>query len=89
MFKLDKNSRLLLAAPSNSAADLLALRMLGVVPKSQMLRLCAYSREPSELPGQRHSDGTTLMDVTNWNKRESRPRVACALPVLRREKQPP
>lgn len=38
------NSRLLLCAPSNSAADQLATRVLAVCPPSEMMRVNAYQR---------------------------------------------
>jgi hypothetical protein len=62
----------LLVAPSNLAADLLAQRLLGSgCPPSEMLRVCAFSRAKEDLlPG--------LEDVTLYDDR------ACAfqLPSL-------
>lgn len=63
VLRLLPDSRLLLAAPSNLAADLLALRLLqSGRPKSEMLRVCAYSRPKEDLmPG--------LEDVTSYDDR--------------------
>ena len=47
------SSRVLVCAPSNSAADLLALRLLapgGGRPKSELLRVNAYARARAEVP---------------------------------------
>ena len=45
------SSRVLICAPSNSAADLLALRVLaGGRPSSEMLRINAYQRSRAEVP---------------------------------------
>ncbi len=55
------SSKLLLAAPSNDAADLLALRLLGAGrPKSEILRINAYQRGKEAL----HEK---LMDVSTWD----------------------
>ena len=44
-------NHVLICAPSNSAADLLALRVLGGGrPKSEMLRINAYQRSREEVP---------------------------------------
>lgn len=50
---LQHSSRVLLVAPSNLAADLLALRLLEAGrPQSEMLRVCAFSRPREDLlPG--------------------------------------
>lgn len=61
MLRLLPESRLLLVAPSNLAADLLAQRLLGSGrPKSQMLRVCAFSRPKEDLLA-------GLEDVTLWD----------------------
>lgn len=50
VLKLLPDSRLLLVAPSNLAADLLAERLLGSgCPPSEMLRVCAFSRPKEDL----------------------------------------
>lgn len=56
-------SRLLLVAPSNLAADLLAQRLIKAGrPKSELLRVCAFSRPREDLPAE-------LDDVTLWDER--------------------
>ena len=50
MFKKDPSANLLLVAPSNSAADQLALRMLATTPKTTLLRVNAYQRHLQDLP---------------------------------------
>lgn len=54
--------RVLLMAPSNTACDLLLERLIafGNVPKSQVLRVCSYSRTPGTLP-------EALRGLTNWD----------------------
>jgi len=50
LLALQPSSRLLLVAPSNLAADLLALRLLqSGRPASEMLRVCAFSRPYEDL----------------------------------------
>lgn len=65
VLRLRPESRVLLVAPSNLAADLLAQRLLGSGrPKSDMLRVCAFSRPKEDLlPG--------LEDVTLSDSRSS------------------
>lgn len=61
MLRLLPESRLLLVAPSNLAADLLAQRLLGSGrPKSEMLRVCAFSRPKEDLLA--GLEGVTLWD---------------------------
>eukprot|EP00878_Enallax_costatus_P003269 GHUV01003472.1.p1 GENE.GHUV01003472.1~~GHUV01003472.1.p1 ORF type:complete len:563 (+),score=190.19 GHUV01003472.1:2226-3914(+) len=56
-----EGSRLLLVAPSNLAADLLAQRLIKAGrPKSEILRVCAFSRPREDLP-------KDLEDVTLWD----------------------
>jgi hypothetical protein len=61
VLRLLPESRLLLVAPSNLAADLLAQRLLGSGrPKSELLRVCAFARPKEDLlPG--------LEAVTLWD----------------------
>jgi hypothetical protein len=59
--RTDLGARLLLVAPSNTAADMLAERLLGTgMPKSQLLRVCAYARPEGDLP-------EVLRDVALWD----------------------
>ena len=48
--KRSPNARLLLCAPSNTAADLFVERLCGWVPRGEMLRLNAWSRDVREVP---------------------------------------
>ncbi|KAG2499969.1 hypothetical protein HYH03_002254 [Edaphochlamys debaryana] len=51
LLKADPSAALLLVAPSNSAADQLMERLLRAGrPRSELLRVCAYTRDPSDLP---------------------------------------
>ena len=53
VLRTSPSSRVLVCAPSNSAADLLALRVLGPTggrPKSEMLRVNAYQRSRADVP---------------------------------------
>ncbi|KAG2483250.1 hypothetical protein HYH03_017848 [Edaphochlamys debaryana] len=51
LLRADPSSCLLLVAPSNSAADQLMERLLGAGrPLSELLRVCAYTRDPEDLP---------------------------------------
>lgn len=55
-------ARLLLVAPSNLAADLLAERLLKAgCPKSCLLRVCSFSRPRDDLR-------TDLLAVTLWDE---------------------
>ena len=73
IFKLDPNSRILLVAPSNSAADLLAIRMLEKgCPPSTLFRINAFSRPLDDIPG-------VLSGVSN----ESSDASGYAMPDLR------
>lgn len=56
--KLLPGSHIVAAAPSNAAADLLALRLLGYVGKEKILRLHASSRHPKTIPPE-------LMEISN------------------------
>lgn len=57
----DPTSRLLLVAPSNLAADLLAQRLMRAGrPRSELLRVCAFSRPYEDLP-------EDLREVTLWD----------------------
>lgn len=49
---LEKNSKIkiLACAPSNSAADLIALRLRDTIPKEQMFRMYAPSRYKNQVP---------------------------------------
>lgn len=61
VLKLQPSARLLLVAPSNLAADLLAQRLLQAGrPKSEMMRVCAFSRPKEDLPPE-------LLDVACWD----------------------
>ncbi|WIA14327.1 hypothetical protein OEZ85_002857 [Tetradesmus obliquus] len=61
VLKLLPRSRLLLVAPSNLAADLLAQRLLASGrPKSEMLRICAFARPKEDLVPE-------LEAVANWD----------------------
>jgi hypothetical protein len=72
VLKLLPSSRLLLVAPSNLAADLLAQRLLkSGCPKSEMLRICAFSRPKEDLL-------PDLDTVSNWSDAEQ----AFSLPPL-------
>uniref|UniRef100_A0A383WFR0 RNA helicase n=1 Tax=Tetradesmus obliquus TaxID=3088 RepID=A0A383WFR0_TETOB len=72
VLKLLPSSRLLLVAPSNLAADLLAQRLLAAGrPKSEMLRICAFARPKEDLPPE-------LLEVTCWDDAE----CAFKLPAL-------
>ena len=44
VYRRKTNSKILVTAPSNTAADLLASRLIGDIPPEQMLRLNARSR---------------------------------------------
>eukprot|EP00095_Tigriopus_kingsejongensis_P010509 maker-scaffold45_size475391-snap-gene-0.8 protein:Tk10509 transcript:maker-scaffold45_size475391-snap-gene-0.8-mRNA-1 annotation:"hypothetical protein BRAFLDRAFT_119350" len=46
----DPAAKVLTAAPSNSAADLIAERLIRSTPESQVLRIYAFSRRVSEVP---------------------------------------
>jgi hypothetical protein len=63
VLRLLPESRLLLVAPTNLAADLLAQRLLASGrPKSELVRVCAFARPKADLlPG--------LEDVTCWDSR--------------------
>ena len=61
VLKTDTASRILLAAPSNSAADLLAALVLRSRPRSELLRVCAYQRPKQDIPAE-------LLDVTNYDE---------------------
>ena len=50
MWKLLPSARVLVCAPSNSAADLVGLRIIEHVPKNEVLRLYAYSRKVEDIP---------------------------------------
>jgi hypothetical protein len=64
VLKLLPSSRVLLVAPSNLAADLLAQRLLSSGrPKSEMMRVCAFARPSEDLP-------TDLREVCNWDDGE-------------------
>ncbi|GFH23367.1 C2H2-type domain-containing protein, partial [Haematococcus lacustris] len=69
VFKLDPNSRLLLCAPSNSAADLLAQRVMD----KGLLRVCAFSRPVEDLP-------IALKPVSNWREANREEAGAFAMP---------
>ncbi|GAX84126.1 hypothetical protein CEUSTIGMA_g11549.t1 [Chlamydomonas eustigma] len=64
VLRTQPRARVLACAPSNSASDLLALRVLQSRPPSEMLRLVAFNRPKEDVP-------TTLFNksgVTNWDK---------------------
>uniref|UniRef100_A0A0P4W405 RNA helicase n=1 Tax=Scylla olivacea TaxID=85551 RepID=A0A0P4W405_SCYOL len=61
VLKLDPNSRILACTPSNSAADLIAVRLLEHVPSSQIFRMHATSRAISTIPDK-------LRDVSNVDR---------------------
>jgi len=44
------SAHILACAPSNAAADLLAQRLIEYLPSSQLLRMCAYSRDWRTVP---------------------------------------
>jgi len=50
LLKKDTNIKILACAPSNSAADLIALRLRDTIPKIQMFRLYAPSRYKNQVP---------------------------------------
>ena len=50
IWKNQNNAKIIASAPSNSAADLLASKLLKVVPKSQMIRYYARSRMEKQVP---------------------------------------
>ncbi|MEW5312365.1 MAG: hypothetical protein WDW38_004006 [Sanguina aurantia] len=62
LLALVPSSRLLLCAPSNSAADQLATRMLAVRPASELLRINAYQRSEKSLPAALLSSGVCPAD---------------------------
>ena len=51
VWKSQSNSRIIASAPSNSAADLLASKLLKQVPKSEIIRFYARSRLERQVPG--------------------------------------
>jgi hypothetical protein len=70
--RLLPSSRLLLVAPSNLAADLLAQRLLNSGrPKSEVLRVCAFNRPKEDLPDD-------LLQVSNWSGQD----LAFSMPLL-------
>ncbi|GAX84128.1 hypothetical protein CEUSTIGMA_g11551.t1 [Chlamydomonas eustigma] len=62
VLRTQPDARVLACAPSNSAADLLASRVLQSRPPSEMLRLVAYSRPKEDMPVKLFNSG-----VTNWD----------------------
>lgn len=58
VLKLQPQSRILACTPSNSAADLIATRLLEHIPRGHMFRMHATSRLPSTVPD-------NLRDVSN------------------------
>lgn len=66
VLRLVAGARLLLAAPSNSAADLLAQRLLASgAQRSRLLRVHAYQRPYSDVAA------ADLMDCSNWSASEN------------------
>ena len=61
LYKAGNGNRILACAPSNSAADLIAIRLLETVAKSDLIRLYALSRDPKKVPDQ-------LFAVSNFDK---------------------
>ena len=60
VWKSQPESKIVAAAPSNSAADLLALHLLKQIPKSQIIRFYAPSRLPKLVPEK-------LKDICNFH----------------------
>ena len=63
MLKSNPNAKIILSAPTNSAADLLAERLLDAGrPPSELLRIHAYSRDRKAVPPK-------LLDasMSNWD----------------------
>ncbi|XP_045101743.1 putative helicase mov-10-B.1 isoform X1 [Portunus trituberculatus] len=61
VLKLDPNSHVLACTPSNSAADLIAIRLLDHVPRGQVLRMNAPSRHLCTIPD-------SLREVSNLDR---------------------
>ena len=50
IWRAQPGSHILATAPSNSAADLLAHRLIGHIPKTEILRYYAPTRSEKEIP---------------------------------------
>ncbi len=63
IYRSSPASKILACAPSNSAADLLASRLLASVAKSDLIRIYAASREERQVP-------QDLLEVSNFKRGE-------------------
>ena len=53
VWRMKPNTRLLVTAPSNAAADLLAMKLMEDIPEKEIVRLVAGSRDEKDLPPNR------------------------------------
>ena len=66
IWQAKRNCKILATAPSNAAVDLLARRLMVHIPKSDILRYYAPTRQEKEVP-------EDLLDISNYQKSCSRP----------------